>query len=196
MGLVEGAEERRNIVRCMEMDRRHRNRGPRPKSLRRVGVRRITGRKVITWQQLGSYGMGGPGFFGLELAARGRYPREWLVLTLWGAGGWLLLDGRWLEAHPSQYHIQRPLFSNFGGTEDWDELTGSLAGAKVLEARITGSSSVIVLRQGSQQRILEVPEDTTRLSVWGGSLEQKVWNHAESQLDAWVVSRRGNLFTG
>ncbi|HET6312222.1 MAG TPA: hypothetical protein VFH60_00180, partial [Chloroflexia bacterium] len=156
----------------------------------------ITGRKVITWQQLGSYGMGGPGFFGLELAARGRYPREWLVLTLWGAGGWLLLDGRWLEAHPSQYHIQRPLFSNFGGTEEWDELTGRLAGAKVLEARITDSSSLIVLRQGSQQRILEVPEDTTRLSVWGGSLEQKVWNHAESHLDAWVVSRRGNLFTG
>ena len=195
MGLVEGAEERRNIVRCMEIDRRHRKRGPRPKSLRQVGVRRIMGRKVIGWRQLGSYGMGGPGFFGLELAARGRYPREWLVLTLWGAGGWLLLDGRWLEAHPNQYHVQRPLFSNFGGAEDWDDLTRRLAGAKIIEASITRDSSAIVLLQGGERHVLEVPEDTTRLSIWGGALKPKVWNRAESHLDAWVVSRRGQLFT-
>jgi hypothetical protein len=139
--------------------------------------------------------MGGPGFFGLELAAKGRYPREWLVLTLWGAGGWLLLDGRWIEAHPNQYHVQRPLFSHFGGAEDWDDLTGKLVGAKIIEAAMEDSSSTVVLLQGSQRRVLEVPEDTTRLSIWGGSLEPKVWNPAESQLDAWVVSRKGNLFT-
>jgi hypothetical protein len=139
--------------------------------------------------------MGGPGFFGLELAAKGRYPREWLVLTLWGAGGWLLLDGQWIEAHPNQYHVQRPLFSHFGGAEDWDDLTGKIVGAKIIEAAIEDSSSTIVLLQGSQRRVLELPEDTARLSIWSGSLEPKVWDPAESQLDAWVVSRTGNLFT-
>ena len=188
-------EERRNIIRCMEVGQRFIRRGPRPKTLRWLGVKRIVGRRVVRWSLPGSYGMGGPGFFGLELAAKGRYPREWLVLTLWGAGGWLLLDGRWIEAHPNQYHVQRPLFSHFGGAEDWDDLTGKLVGAKIIEAAMEDSSSTVVLLQGSQRRVLEVPEDTTRLSIWGGSLEPKVWNPAESQLDAWVVSRKGNLFT-
>ncbi|MEA2574275.1 MAG: hypothetical protein QOH93_1573 [Chloroflexia bacterium] len=180
----------------MEVSRKWWRRGPRPKALRWVGVKRIVGRRIVTWKNyLGSYGMGGPGFFGLELAAKGRYPREWLVLTLWGAGGWLLLDGHWIEAHPNQYHVQCPLFSNFGDDEDWDDLTTRIAGAEIIEAGISDYSSKLVLRKGGEERILELPEDTNRLSIWGGSLEPKKWNRAESQLDAWVISRRGELFT-
>jgi hypothetical protein len=139
--------------------------------------------------------VGGPGFFGLELAAKGRYPREWLVLTLWSAGEWLLLDGEWVEAHPNQYHIRRPLFSNFGGDEDWDDLASKVAGAEIIEADITDFSSKLVLLHGVEQHILELPEDTARLPVWGGSLEPKRWHPDESHLDAWVLSRRGELLT-
>jgi hypothetical protein len=153
------------------------------------------GRKIIRWGYRGSYGMGGPGFFGLELVAKGRYPREWLVLTLWGAGEWLLLDVEWVEAHPNQYNIRRPLYSNFGGAEDWDDLAGKVAGAEIIEAEITDFSSNLVLLHGAEQHILELPQDTTRLPVWGGSLEPKRWNPAESHLDAWVLSRRGELVT-
>lgn len=192
---MEEAQERRNIVRCVEVDRGHQSRGPRPKMLRWVGIQRIVGRKIIRWSYRGSYGMGGPGFFGLELRAKGRYPREWLVLTLWGAGEWLLLDGEWVEAHPNQYHIQRPLYSNFGGDEDWDDLTGKVVGAEIIEAYITDFSSRLVLLHGVEQHIFELPQDTTRLPVWGGSLEPKRWNPAESHLDAWVLSRRGELVT-
>lgn len=192
---MEDPQERRNIVRCMEVDRRHRSRGPLPKTLRWLGTRRIIGRRIIRWGYRGSYGMGGPGFFGLELAAKGRYPREWLVLTLWGAGEWLLLDGEWVEAHPNQYHIRRPLYSNCGGDEVWDDLAGKVAGAEIIEANITDVSSKLVLLRGVEQHILELPEDTTRLPVWGGSLEPKKWHPDESHLDAWVISRRGNLFT-
>ena len=43
----------------------------RPQTLGEVGFERITGRKVTGWSaSLGSYGMGGPGFFGLNLAAQ------------------------------------------------------------------------------------------------------------------------------
>lgn len=37
---------------------------------------------------LGTYGMGGPGFFGLRLDG------EWLVVALWGAAEWMTAYGR------------------------------------------------------------------------------------------------------
>lgn len=118
------------------------------------------------------------------------------MLTLWGAGEWLLLDGEWIEGHPNQYHIRRPLYSHFGGDEDWDDLAGKVAGAEIIEAGITDFSSRLVLLHEGEHQILELPQDTARLPVWGGSLEPKRWNPAESHLDAWVLSRRGELVTG
>lgn len=37
---------------------------------------------------VGTYGMGGPGFFGLRLGD------EWLVIAIWGAASWIQVDGR------------------------------------------------------------------------------------------------------
>jgi hypothetical protein len=60
------------------------NRYEPPETLRQMGVGRILGREVVGWSNsLGSYGMGGPGFFGLRLARSGALYSEWLVL---GAG--------------------------------------------------------------------------------------------------------------
>lgn len=83
---------------------RHSNR---PGRLRDLSEARVVGRRVLQWSShRGTYGMGGPGFFGLELEAKDDHPQEWLVLTIWGAASWLLLDGRWIEAHPKFYDIQ------------------------------------------------------------------------------------------
>ncbi|MGA7733054.1 MAG: hypothetical protein WCD37_17485, partial [Chloroflexia bacterium] len=84
---------RRNIIVCTDVID---GQDYVPKTLREVGAGRIVGREVIRWlSSLGSYGMGGPGFFGLRLAAAGDYLEEWLALRLWGADNWLLLDGQW-----------------------------------------------------------------------------------------------------
>jgi len=40
---------------------------------------------------IGTYGMGGPGFFGLRLG------EQWLVIALRGAGAWMSADGRTIE---------------------------------------------------------------------------------------------------
>lgn len=39
--------------------------GRRPPTLRDLGTERILNRRIMTWSELGSYGMGGPGFFGI-----------------------------------------------------------------------------------------------------------------------------------
>ena len=56
----------------------------------------LIGRRVLAWTvHGGTYGMGGPGFFGLELD----HPvEEWLILKLWSSGHWIKVNGeRYLE---------------------------------------------------------------------------------------------------
>lgn len=84
---------------------------------------RILGRVVSDWSPYcGTYGQGGPGFIGFKLKATDKYPEEWLILCIWGAGDWLTVNGRWLDAHIDQHQIQRPLFAGWGGKNSWDEL--------------------------------------------------------------------------
>lgn len=86
-----GRPPKRNIVACTVGAESQEH----PPTLRQLGSARCVGRRVIEWSSsLGSYGMGGPGFFGMRLAATPSYSEEWLVLVLWGAAHWLILDGR------------------------------------------------------------------------------------------------------
>lgn len=158
------------------------------KTLRELGTERILHRQIIGWSaNLGSYGMGGPGFFGLKLSATELFSEEWLVLTLWGADNWLVLDNHWLAANPNQYEIQKPLYSNFGAELDWDETTPLLIGATLTDAIVQDNSSVLTLQRENAAHVLEIPQDPSRLSRYGGSGEPRVWNQDESQWDAWVV---------
>jgi hypothetical protein len=162
--------------------------------LRVLGIERILGREIVAWHHsLGSYGMGGPGFFGLHLAPSEAFPSEWLVLTLWAADNWLLFDGRWVAAHPNQYHIQRPLVSYFGGDEDWDDLSEKLLGATFIDAKIADNVSRISLNKNGVAHLLEIPENTASLPLHGGLLTPHKWNPDESHLDAWIISQTGDL---
>ncbi len=178
--------ERLNIVACF--GRTAGSVGNRPQTLTQLGVDRVVGRRIIGWKGChGSYGMGGPGFFGVELEAMAQWPCEHLVLTLWGAPQWLLLDGRWIEAHPNQYHIQRPLSSNFGRNMTWDEVTPPLAGGTIERFELHDDSCQLVVRGPGGQHVIELPQDTSRLPVHGGSLDPRRWNPKEKVSDAWVV---------
>lgn len=58
----------------------------------RLDPARVVGRKIEQLEtSVGTYGMGGPGFFGLRLGD------DWLVVTLWGAGEWISCCGRLVE---------------------------------------------------------------------------------------------------
>jgi hypothetical protein len=56
----------------------------------------LVGATVRGWTpNAGTYGMGGPGFVGLDLGDR------WLVVTVWGAASWIRVDDRLLEDVPA-----------------------------------------------------------------------------------------------
>lgn len=94
-----GKSPRSVIIRCVEDSS-----SVPPKTISETGVGRVLNRRIVSWcDHCGTYGIGGPGFFGLELEGTDTHQTEYLVLTLWGADEWLLLDDCWLAANP-KYH--------------------------------------------------------------------------------------------
>jgi hypothetical protein len=82
---------------------------------------------------VGTYGMGGPGFFGLRLGD------EWLVVAIWGAASWIEADGRIVEDDFWDTNgMPRPWITAQG-----DELTGRLVGQPVTSFRLDKRSLAV-----------------------------------------------------
>jgi hypothetical protein len=148
-------------------------------TLATTGVERILTRKTLAWHPCdGTYGTGGPGFYGFRLEQTSSFPEEWLVLRLWCAGRWLLLDDTWVEAPRRQHIDQTPLFFLSANHEGWDNFSPKVIGSYVAEADIKKSSSRLVLKNGSDLHVLEVPKDTKRLSSYPANGRRR-WNPQE-----------------
>lgn len=79
---------------------------------------------------LGTYGMGGPGFFGVNLGEGEQ--DNWLVVAIWGAGDWITSQGRALEDSFYDMHNRpKPWRHNVSGSEKIDEITSHIIGAHI-----------------------------------------------------------------
>ena len=88
---------------------------------------------------VGTYGMGGPGFFGLRLGS------EWLVIAVWGAGEWMQSQGRCVQdSFHDNYGRPRPWLADWvvGKT---DELSAHLVGQKIRSIDVRRHSLRLVL---------------------------------------------------
>lgn len=93
-----------------------------PLNIAQFGTANFTGSRITDLCPFcGTYGMGGPGFFGIRL--EGTFGVRWLTYCIWSAGEHLLLDGRVLECHPRYASQYQPLLSP-------DDYTGSLQSLK------------------------------------------------------------------
>ena len=85
------------------------------------------GRKIVGFcTHLGTYGMDGPGFFGLLLDTD-----EYLVYSAWHAGYSTLLDNRAVKIYPYSNTAVRCWVGSLNGAE-WDELSPCSSAAKSL----------------------------------------------------------------
>ena len=147
---------------------------PIPMTIRDIPNARVMNRAIIDWSRnLGFAGMSGAGFLGFRLCATDEFPAEWLVLTIWGASFWLLLDEKRFD--------------------EWEknEITDMFVNAVITGIEIEDSHSTIVLT-GQTMHKVEFPADLSFLPV-GLDGRKPEWNPQESQLDAWVLTQ-GELF--
>ncbi len=81
-----------------------------PLNIEQFGVENFSGSHILDVSTCcGTYGMGGPGFFGLKL--QGDYGIRWLTYCIWAAGEHILFDERILECHTNYSKDYKPLIS-------------------------------------------------------------------------------------
>lgn len=86
----------------------------------------VVGRRVDeVCDHVGTYGMGGPGFFGLRLG------HQWLVVAVWGAGEWITAKGRRVEDHSHETDGRPRPWLDCSNEERGDDLSPSLVGAQI-----------------------------------------------------------------
>ena len=151
-----------------------------PETVAPVTPEDVTGRRVLQWASHGgSYGMGGPGFFGFLLAEGNGRPEEWLLLCLWSAADWVLVDGRWLEAHSCQYNTQMPLVHN-----GIDGLTPLVVG-HTIDVFDVGDKFWSMSING---HVVEVAADPETRPHWAGNDQPRVLGPEEKMIDAWIFT--------
>lgn len=147
--------------------------GPIPPTIRKTGVERVIGRKVLQAScHLGSYGMGGPGFLGLKLEKNSEHPDEWLVLCLWAADEWVSYDGE------SVFAINKT-YKTYGQGKFLENIK-----SKVLKSFDIADKSCKIMLDDTALEIAEDPKE--RLPHGSGGYRTLMEN--DSLLDAWVVS--------
>jgi len=150
---------------------------PEPLAPGKVVGRRVDGLSIY----LGTYGMGGPGFFGLSLGS------EWLVVAIWGAASWIRADGRLVE---DTGHAEA------GREAPWtvdrlERLKAMTLGREIQACAVARSSLLILIAGGPRFVIDESPE--TRLPH-EGSREPRAFGPDDDLRRAVFLSPTGELW--
>lgn len=150
---------------------------PEPVSAGQVIGRRVTA--VST--SVGTYGMGGPGFFGLQLGD------AWLVIALRGAASWMRCDGRLVEDF---------FFEDHGRPQPWitelsDTLSSRLIGRTITEMEITNDALRIGFDNGA---MLTIDADATTRPVFAGSKESRSFKGSDDLRAAVFLSPTDELW--
>lgn len=110
-----------------------------PETLLDIELDSLIGKTILDFSShLGSYGMGGPGFFGLLMERDGA--REYLVYAVWASGQYMTIDNRVIECHINYNEAYHPWISQWPGENDenqWDDLSGILKGSVITGVLLT-----------------------------------------------------------
>lgn len=118
----------------------------RPTLLKDIPTDQILGLEVIgVSTHLGTYGMGGAGFFGLLLSNS-----DFLTYAVWGAGNYVIINNRVVECNPKLYNKTRPWLSNYGGNETWDDLTSFISGSRIEKVSLITDSCNLTLKKSDE----------------------------------------------
>ncbi|MDO8668936.1 MAG: hypothetical protein Q7K65_01445 [Candidatus Buchananbacteria bacterium] len=146
-------------------------------------AKRVIGREIIEWSgYCGTYGQGGPGFLGFRLRKTFRYREEWLILRIWGATNWILVNDMWLAANPDQYNVQIPLYSNHYKKE-WDHFSEMVIGKRIETFNVQEKTMLITV--GSA--VLSLGDDPAkRPRYFTGGLREL--EKTDDLKEAWILS--------
>lgn len=131
----------------------------RPLFLRDISFDRLVGVRIKGIStHLGTYGMGGPGFFGLLLDNS-----DFLTYTVWGAGTYVIVDNRVVECNTNLYNKTKPWVSNYGDNLTWDDLTAHITGSTINSIVLRSDSCELTLKKAVNTITLRFVKNDSRL---------------------------------
>ncbi|WP_141692368.1 hypothetical protein [Paenibacillus pectinilyticus] len=110
-----------------------------PVTLADIEIAKLIGTRITNYcNYLGTYGMGGPGFFGLLIDRDG--VKEYLTYAVWASGQYIMMDDRVFECHLT-YNLQfQPWISQWSDEKDqWDDLSEILKESIIVGVDLTDS---------------------------------------------------------
>lgn len=110
-----------------------------PILLKDISVDKLIGLEIKQISMcLGTYGMGGAGFFGLLLENS-----DFLTYAVWGAGEYIIIDNKVVECDPELHYKSNPWLSNYKE----ENLTTYISGSKIESISFTIDTCILILRK-------------------------------------------------
>lgn len=128
-----------------------------PKTLSEVGEKSLIGSTIKGYTcYLGTYGMGGPGFFGLKLdKVPGEEYEGNLVYAVWGADRYIQFDERIVSCLPGSEQELNPWYMNYQNMK-WDKLTPILEGSKIDSVKLSNFRFVMdIIDKNGHNHLME-----------------------------------------
>lgn len=120
--------------------------GTKPTTLSQIDEKTLIGQHITTFERsLGSYGMGGPGFFGITLSNQ-PMDHKILVYAVWGADSYMLLDGRLIRTY---------FLPQKGMPPEKEAVASLLVGAQITDIQLTTDRCTLHLIQDALPHTLE-----------------------------------------
>lgn len=145
----------------------------------------IIGKKVDELcYQVGTYGMGGPGFFGLRIS------NNWLVVALWDAGSWMTAQGRCVQdIFYEDYDRPKPWFEDVDPLVD--PLSDRVVGQRIHSVDIQRTSLEIIFADGFD---LTISDDPSTRPIMQGSKQPKEFSEEDDLRRAVFLSPTTELW--
>lgn len=140
-----------------------------PINLIEFGTENLSGSEITDLCPfLGSYGMGGPGYFGFKVKVQKEF--MWLVVCLWNADGYMMLDDR-VFCDANQY--KKNYNPWYGSLNQLNKLfKKELSNYKIINLKVSDESVTLVLEKEGVNRQVNILKNDKRLPTMGSGIER------------------------
>lgn len=140
-----------------------------PINLIEYGTENLLGSEIIDLcPYLGSYGMGGPGYFGFKIKVQKEF--RWLVVCLWNADGYMMLDDRVFCAANQYKKDYNPWYSSLN---QFNKLfKKDLSNYKIINMKVSDESVTLALEKEGVNRQINIFKNDKRLPPMGSGIER------------------------
>ena len=159
-----------------------------PSNIEEFGLETLKNSRIVDVSTCcGTYGMGGPGFFGLKLQTK--QGTRWLTYCIWSAGEHILFDDNVLECHPDYAEKYVPLITFNDYSNSLERLKNRLSDITIQEVVLSKESIEIMLVDDHETfHSIKSYKHSDKFPEQGGTGKKRNSFEAGEMKDYWLVT--------